>query len=62
MREMPGTIMSVEANTAPAAIAVERRAVRVPAGDARAAAVQAEQALASRQHPDGYWCGDLVGD
>ena len=61
MGEMPGTIMSGEASMA-SAVAIERRAVRVPAGDASAAAVLAEQALASRQHPDGYWCGDLIGD
>jgi squalene-hopene/tetraprenyl-beta-curcumene cyclase len=33
-----------------------------PAAEARGAAVRAERALASRQHSDGYWCGDLTGD
>ena len=44
------------------AIAVESASVPVSAADARAAAVLAEQALAARQYPDGYWCGDLIGD
>src|SRR5271169_4965221 len=45
-----------------AAIAVERTAVRPSAAEAGAAAVLAEQALSSRQFPEGYWYGDLVGD
>ncbi|HXN47820.1 MAG TPA: squalene--hopene cyclase [Bryobacteraceae bacterium] len=44
------------------AIAVESTAVPGSARDARAAAVLAEQALASRQYPEGYWYGDLIGD
>ena len=53
--------MNAEASSGPAAVAIERAAVRAPA-DALATTVLAEQALASRQRAEGYWCGDLIGD
>ncbi len=59
MREMPGIIMNAETSASPAAVAIAP--VRAPA-EARTTAVLAEQALASRQHAEGYWCGDLIGD
>ena len=62
MHELPGLIRRCEVNMDTAIVAVRRTPARTPAEEARAAAVRAERALASRQHFDGYWCGDLTGD
>jgi len=58
MRELPGFIRRCEVNMDATIVAV----ACTPAAEARGAAVRAERALASRQHSDGYWCGDLTGD
>ncbi|MBK7930816.1 MAG: squalene--hopene cyclase [Bryobacterales bacterium] len=58
MREVPGFVIPSQFKATAPAPAVEA----VPAEEARAAARRAARALIAKQHPDGYWNGNLTAD
>ncbi len=57
MRELPGFVIQAEFK-APSAEAVQT----ISSDEARALALHAARALELKQHPEGYWNGDLTAD